>query len=115
MALAKGDVLLVSFPFTDLSQAKQRPSVVLHTSMPKKEVTVCFISSQKIDQIFDDEFVLSDSDSDFSVTGLKIASKVCVSRIVTLSTQLGYRKLGRLSDSQVVILNKKLCKVFQLS
>lgn len=90
MVITKGDILLVNFPFTDLSQTKQRPSVVLHTSVPKKEVTVCFISSQKIDHLFDDEFVLLDSDSNFPMTGLKSTSKVCVSRIVTLSTQLGY-------------------------
>ncbi len=50
MALNKGDIVLSQFPFTDLSQTKLRPAIVLYTLIIKNEVTLCFISSQKIDQ-----------------------------------------------------------------
>lgn len=56
MALNKGDIVLVQFPFTDLSQTKLRPVVLLeNTSL--NEVTLCFISSQNIENISSEEFV----------------------------------------------------------
>ena len=85
MVISKGDILLAQFPFTDLSQTKLRPAIVLYISIPKNEVTLCFISSQKLTQIGNSEFLLLDSDPDFPSTGLSTSSKVRVSRIVTLN------------------------------
>jgi mRNA interferase MazF len=44
MSLRKGDIVLVPFPFADLTRLKLRPAIVLCTVAD--EVTVCFISSQ---------------------------------------------------------------------
>lgn len=42
--MKKGDLVLLPFPFTDLTGSKKRPAVVLiNTEM---DVTLCFISSQ---------------------------------------------------------------------
>ena len=114
MALNKGDIVLSQFPFTDLSQTKLRPALVLHTSIIKNEVTLCFISSQKIDQLSDSEFALLDSDPEFSSTGLRSSSKVRVSRIVTLNYQLTSRKLGKLGNYHLKILDTTLNQAFNL-
>ena len=47
----KGAVILVPFPFTDLSENKVRPAVVLSCAMKGEDVVVAFISSQKIKTI----------------------------------------------------------------
>jgi mRNA-degrading endonuclease toxin of MazEF toxin-antitoxin module len=47
MTLSKGDIVLTQFPFTDLSQTKLRPAVILWVDLAKDEITLCFISSQK--------------------------------------------------------------------
>ena len=62
MNLNKGDIVLVQFPFTDLSQTKLRPALVLLENAILNEVTLCFISSQNVDNLSSDEFALDISD-----------------------------------------------------
>ena len=42
--MVKGDIVLITFPFTDLSGSKLRPTVVLAET--ELDVTVCFITTQ---------------------------------------------------------------------
>jgi len=42
--MAKGNIVLITFPFTDLSGSKLRPSVVLADT--NQDVTVAFITTQ---------------------------------------------------------------------
>lgn len=42
--MAKGDIILIAFPFTDLSGSKLRPAVVLADA--GLDLTVCFVTTQ---------------------------------------------------------------------
>jgi mRNA interferase MazF len=97
--LQKGDIVLALFPFTDLSQTKLRPAVVLWADVANQDITICFVSSQGINQVSADEFVLQPSDSAFMATGLKVVSKVRVTKIVTLARKLITRRLGNLENT----------------
>lgn len=114
MALTKGDVVLVPFPFTNLQQTKLRPAVVLWADTNGQDVTLCFVSSQDINNLNLGEFVLSSSDSDFLETGLKVDSKVRVTRLVTVERKLITRRIGKLSTSQLQQLNVAMIQSFQL-
>jgi mRNA interferase MazF len=115
MALSKGDIVLVQFPFSDLSQTKLRPALVLAVSKSFDEITLCFISSQKVQSLSFDEFAIVKSDNEFSQTGLKTDSKVRVTRIITLERKLILRKIGKLSKQQMNQLNQTLITAFNLN
>jgi mRNA interferase MazF len=112
--MKKGDIVLVPFPFTDLSQTKLRPAVVLYTEPTNNDVTLCFITSQGIDTLFAGEFLLDTADPEFSSTGLKVASKVRVTRIMTIERKLIARRLGTLGSNQIQILNSEIVRAFQI-
>jgi mRNA interferase MazF len=114
MSLGKGDIILVPFPFTDLSQTKLRPAVVLHIDSVNNDITVCFISFQALTNLSLEEFAINPSDPEFISTGLRVASKVRVSRIVTLEKSLVTRRIGKLGISQIQQLNNTLIHTFQL-
>jgi mRNA interferase MazF len=115
MLISKGDILLVPFPFTDLSETKLRPAVVLWVDSRGQDVTLCFISSQSIDQVTNDEFVIFKSDAEFAQTGLKADSKVRVARIVTLERLLLKRRLGQIGSQHFQQLDQCLIHAFQIT
>jgi mRNA interferase MazF len=105
MSLEKGDIVLVPFPFTDLSATKVRPSLILWVDATGDDATLCFISSQNLTNLSREEFMLDASEPDFAATGLKISSKVRVTRIITIERRLinhqTYRKIICDSNSSV--------------
>ncbi len=112
--LKKGDIVLVPFPFTDLTTSKLRPAIVLYTNPSNQDITLCFISSQGIATVQNDEFILDITDPEFNQTGLKTVSKVRVTRIVTLERKLITRKLGQITTKQTEQINKKIIQAFEL-
>ncbi|MEB3174042.1 MAG: type II toxin-antitoxin system PemK/MazF family toxin [Cyanobacteriota bacterium] len=115
MPLVKGDIVLVPFPFTNLSQTKIRPAVVLWVDPQGQDITLCFISSQNLDRITSDELILARDDPEFTQTGLKVTSKIRATRIVTLERRLLQRRLGRLGQQQLQRLNEVLKFTLQIN
>jgi mRNA interferase MazF len=114
MKLTKGDVVLVPFPFTDLSQTKLRPAIVLYVQPEGEDITLCFISSQNLDRVSRDELILDPEHPEFAQTGLKSRSKIRVSRIVTLEKQLLKRKLGSLGLQLITDIDRVLVDILLL-
>ena len=97
-----------------MSQKKLRPALVLWANSTIDEITIYFISSQNVTSLSLDEFALNDSDPEFSNTGLKVSSKVRVTRLVTLEHRLILRRLGELGSQQMQQLNAIMIQAFQL-
>ena len=90
----QGDVVLVPFPFTDLSAVKQRPALVLspkRLNSVRSDLIVAAITSQIPEVIGEDELLLSDTD--LRTTGLPKASIVKLGKIFTIHQGLIRKKL----------------------
>lgn len=62
----KGDVVVIPFPFSDLTQAKRRPAFVV-TDLSGDDLILCQITSQTIT----DQYAISLTDGDFQSGSLK--------------------------------------------
>ena len=105
--MIKGYIILIPFPFTDLSGNKLRPAVVLIVS--DYDLTGCFITAQlKWKEATDIEILPS------ALNGIKKPSLIRLSKIATLDKTLALGKLGELRQTEVAILNENLKKLLQL-
>ena len=99
--MAKGDVVLINFPFTDLSGSKLRPTVILAET--NVDVVVTFITTQLK--------WLEPTDVRLSPTlnnGLKLQSIIRTNKIATLDKMLIRGRMGTLSLEDLQNLNEKL-------
>lgn len=104
-----GQIVLVPFPFTDLSGAKPRPVLMLRkASVQFDDWLVCMVSSQlqQIDASLDE--VVSPSDADFAATGLKVASVLRLSRLAVLDGALLMGSLGAISNERLQRIRQRL-------
>ena len=91
-----GDVVLILFPFTDLTNAKQRPALVISSTQQL---------SQGLDAVFmaittgianqkSTDFFLDQNHPEFPATGLKRPSVFRADKIHCLEKKLAVRRLG---------------------
>lgn len=103
----KGTVVLVPFPFTDLSGSKVRPAVIVSDGKLGSDVVLLFITSQQklkgkhIVQVVPD-----------SKNGIKTKSKIICSKIATLEAKIILGELGSLSLPVLKSIDIELKKVF---
>lgn len=94
-AFRRDDVVLVSFPFTDLSGQKLRPALVVGRQVGD-DVVLAFITSVGGGPVRKAEHAIAPGDAEFLATGLKVASRVRLSKLATLHRALVRRRLGRI-------------------
>jgi len=105
--MAKGDIVLITFPFTDLSGTKLRPAVVLIDS--PEDLTVCFITTQTQWQEYNDLLI-----KPTSANGLRKDSLIRINKIATLDKSLAKGLLGKLESLEIASLNNSLKLALQL-
>ena len=111
----KNKIVLVPFPFDDLSDNKVRPALCLtDTISAYNHVVISFITSQLSKATEPTDLPLLTTDKDFSLTGLKVDSAIRLHRLVTVPKSLIKRQLGILPSSYHAILEQKLKDLFDL-
>lgn len=106
--MPKGNIILIPFPFTDLSGNKLRPALILAES--NLDVTVSFVTTQLQWQAPTDILLQPGSQN-----GIKKTSLVRLSKIATIDRSLVVGIIGSINSAQVIELNVKLKLIFQIT
>lgn len=105
--MKKGDVVLIDFPFTDLSGNKLRPALIL--AKDGDNVVLAFFTTT-LKEVYKSDLLIIKSDTN----GLKRDSILRLNKLTTLSSTLIKGKFGNISDSEINEINKKLIELFDL-
>lgn len=92
----RGDVVIVAFPFSDLSAAKKRPALIV-ASFPTDRVILCQITSQAAN----DSIAVSLTNSDFKSGNLKADSRIRPNYLFTAQTSIIAYRAGVISDAKL--------------
>ena len=85
----KGDIVIIPFPFSDLSGSKRRPAYVL-ADLAGDDIILCQITSQ----YSKDNFAVPLAESDFVSGSLPAVSFIRPTRIFTADKNIIVRKAG---------------------
>ncbi|MEA3309070.1 MAG: type II toxin-antitoxin system PemK/MazF family toxin [Chloroflexota bacterium] len=108
-------VVLVPFPFDDLSSSKVRPAVCLTEPIgPYRHLILAFITSRISDEPLATDIVIDAGEPGFITTGLRVSSTLRLHRVMTVSTSLIRRELGQLTPHMQSQLERGLRSLFGL-
>ena len=97
----KGDIIVVPFPFSDLTQAKRRPA------LEGNDLILCQITSQSVR----DNYAILLDDKDFNTGSLKQSSNIRPNRIFTADNHI---VLYRVGDLKLDKFNEIIEKVIEI-
>jgi mRNA interferase MazF len=92
----KGDVVVLPFPFSDLSMAKRRPALVV-AELPGDDVILCQITSKSKA----DKYAVPVAKSDFDQGGLRHDSHVRPNRLFTADSNIVVYRAGVVNPVKV--------------
>ena len=110
----KGKIVLLPFPFTNLTAAKLRPALVLYEG--EKDVIVVFISSKIPSKVLEVDILITRDHAGFGRTGLKVDSVIKLDKIeiATVLKDLVVGELGELDEELRQEVNQKLRSLIEI-
>lgn len=99
---SKHDVILVRYPFSDLSSSKVRPAVLVSTSHPSQDLLITPLTS-KTSSLLAGEFLLSE----WAAAGLNVATAV-KRGVYTVHESLVIKVIGQLVEVDANQLEQSL-------
>jgi len=104
----KGDVVVVPFPFSDLTQAKRRPALVI-TELEGGDVILCQITSQRVK----DKYAIPIDENNFETGTLKQRSNIRPNRIFTADQHIILHQVGRLKSEKASEVIEKVVNILR--
>ena len=109
-SIEQRSIILIPFPYTDLSGAKKRPSLVVSSTdfnSKNDDVICCLITSNPEDR----QYSIKITNKDMEIGYLEFESKIKPYRIFTINKKLVYRILGRLNFSKSKLVIEEINKI----
>ena len=103
----KGEVVVLPFPFSDLSATKRRPALVV-ASLPGDDVILCQITSVS----HSDNYAVPIQEADFAAASPARPSYVRTDRIFTADSAIITRVAGQLSRRKLDEIITQLVGIF---
>lgn len=101
---SKNNIILVRYPFSDLSSSKVRPAVVVNAQHSSQDLIVTPLAS-KTEKLLEGEFVLCE----WAAAGLNVA--IAVKRgLYTVHKNLIVKSIGEISHIDAEQLQTSLCE-----
>src|SRR3989304_6319215 len=104
----KGDVVVVPFPFSDLTKAKKRPALVIAV-LGGNDLILCQITSQSVK----DNYSIFLNDADFVEGGLKQLSNLRPNRIFTADSHIILYRVGKLKSEKLNKVTEKIVEIIK--
>lgn len=104
----KADVIIEHFPFSDLTQAKRRPALVLAV-LPGNDLILCQITSRLIA----DQYAISLELDDFSVGSLRQSSNIRPNRLFIADKEIILSKAGQIKPEKLDEVITKIIEILQ--
>ena len=92
----KGAVVVVPFPFSDLSQNKKRPALVV-ANLSGDDIILCQITSQAVR----DQYAIPLEDLDFTNGSLQRPSNIRPNRLFTADSALVAYQIGSIATKKI--------------
>lgn len=111
-----GDVILISYPFTDLSATKVRPALVISSEEynQREDDVIVLPITHNINRGSEEDIYLQTRDNGFQETGLKKASAIRTGKIFTLQKDLAKSRLGSIYEKLLDEIRRGLKKLLEI-
>ena len=103
----KGDVVVIPFPFSDLSASRKRPALVV-ANLTGDDV----ILSQITSAAKNDQYSILLTKNDFNAGNLKVESRIRPNRLFTADKSIVEYKAGTLKKEKTKEVEQKLISIF---
>lgn len=105
----RGDIILITIPFSDLTSSKVRPALVLSPEdQSENDLIVALITTNIHRPLRPTDHPIRTGEKDFAATGLRQDSVFRMSKIFNLDKTLAKRRLGRVPPALMKKLAAKL-------
>ena len=104
----KGDIVVVPFPFSDLTLAKRRPALVI-VSLSGDDMILCQITSKEIK----DNYAIKLKENDFGKGSLHLESNIRPNKLFTMDRRIILYRAGHLKEEKIEEVIEKVVYIIR--